>query len=88
MPNLSRCPSLVRGSVREQITVGITHCEIAEAAHRNRDHAAAGEAQRVAEDAYRRVQGEIRDMEIPRELRTELDRLRVALIKLSRLRAP
>jgi hypothetical protein len=75
-------------SVREQITVGITQCEIAEAAHRSQQFDAAAEAQRVAEDVYRRVDAEIRQMAAPLELRTELDRLRLALIKLSRLQPP
>ena len=72
-------------SVREHITVGIAHCEIAEAAYRNHQFEAAAEAQRVAEDAYRRVEAELKDTAMPPELRTELDRLRLALIKLSRL---
>jgi hypothetical protein len=73
-------------SVREQIAVGITQCEIAEAACRDHDFETAAVAQRMAEDAYRRVEAEIGDMAMPPELRTELDRLRLALIKLTRLR--
>lgn len=75
-------------SVRELITVGITQCEIAETACRGQDFEAAAAARRMAEDAYRRVKAEIGDMAIPPELRTELDRLRLALVKLTRLRTP
>jgi hypothetical protein len=73
-------------AVREQIEVGIAECEIAETAHQNCDYAAAAEAQHRAEHAYRGAQAEIRGVTVPIELRRELDRLRLALIKLSRLK--
>ena len=75
-------------AVREQIEVGIAECEIAETAHENRDYTAAAEARKRAEHAYRGAQAEIKGVIVPMELRRELDRLRLALIKLSRLRTP
>lgn len=73
-------------AVREQITVGIAQCEIAETAYQKRDYAAAAEARQRAEYAYRSVKAAIRDMTVPAELRRELDRLRMALTNLSRLK--